>query len=186
MDTDRAGDMIDRISICGIVFKFGNRTINWISRKHTYCSSVVYRSWVYSKFCFAESCVDAYVIERLRLPSERTNKSLREDSLSYIRFIKNERACARNKRLDVKNGTCVCLTKWYVRETKIQFEYCPSKQNKAGIYLTKQYFNDFWKSFPEYGCPTRIWRLMLRGGVTNATLTSLVFILYSNIICLNI
>lgn len=89
MHADRAGDIIDRKSICGIVFKFGNRTINWISKKqYTYCSSVVYRSWVCSKLCSPENCVDAYFIERLRIPSDRTNTRLREDNLSCIRFIK--------------------------------------------------------------------------------------------------
>lgn len=103
MHADRAGDMIDRKSICGILFKFGNRTINWFSKKqYTYCSSVVYRSWVYGKFCFPENCVDVYFIERLRIPSDRTNTRLREDNLTCLRFIKNERACSRNEQIDVK------------------------------------------------------------------------------------
>lgn len=132
VDADWAGDVADRKSISGYLFKIGSSCVAWFCRKQTSVAlSSTEAEFVAASMATQEAVWMRQLLQDLGFPQDGPT-SLMEDNQSCIKFIENERASSRIKHLDVKR----CFVHDMVKKKEVKLKYCPSEENDADL-LTK-------------------------------------------------
>jgi hypothetical protein len=130
-DADWAGDEMTRKSMSGFIFKLGDSTISWGSKKQ----SVVALSTTEAEYiALSLACQEAVWLRNLlgdfKLKQEET--IIYEDNQGAITLSKNPSNHSRTKHIDIKYH--------YVRDLitrkEVNILYCPSK-NMLGDIFTK-------------------------------------------------
>ena len=131
-DADWAGDLDDRMSTSGYVFKLSGAAVSWRSKKQS-CVSLSTAEAEY--MALASAAQEAVWMQRLQNDlNEASVKStlIYEDNQSTLCMAKNPQYHGRAKYIDIKF--------YYIREQvekkAIQLEYCESK-NMVADMLTK-------------------------------------------------
>jgi hypothetical protein len=131
-DADWAGDVVDRKSNTGYVFKYKGSVINWVSRKQ---QCVTLSSTEAEYVAVANACQEAIWLQNLLTDfCEPQIKPIviNEDNQSCIKLVNNEKLNSRTKHIDVK----VHFVKELANKGEIMIQYCPSECMLADI-LTK-------------------------------------------------
>ena len=126
-DADWAGDLDDRRSTSGNLFKLSEAAVSWRSKKSCVALSTAEAEYM----ALASAAQEAVWMQRLQNDlNEASVKStlIYEDSQSTICMAKNPQYHGRAKHIDIKFH--------YIREQAIQLEYCESK-NMVADMLTK-------------------------------------------------
>lgn len=132
VDSDWAGDAIDRKSNSGYIFKFGNSLIEWKSHKQQ-CVSLSSTEAEY--IALAECCQQLLWIIKLTNSfgiEVRYPIKVNEDNQSCIKIAEKEKFERNTKHIDTKFN----FVKELVKSQKIQLHYCPTSEMIADI-LTK-------------------------------------------------
>lgn len=131
-DADWGGDVEDRKSNSGYVFKLYGATICWRSRKQP---CVALSSTEAEYIALSEACQEGIWLMQLMKDFHVTDLSqmiIFEDNQSCIKLVKTERVGARSKHIDTKHHFIRDL----MNDGRFVLEYCPSEMMMADI-LTK-------------------------------------------------
>lgn len=130
-DADWAGDIKERKSTSGFIFKLGDGTISWSSRKQ---SNVTLSSTEAEYVSLSEACQEAQWLQMLLKDFGIIDGKIivNEDNQSCLKILSEDKINPRTKHIDVKFH--------YVRELfkkeVFSFVYCPTENMVADI-LTK-------------------------------------------------
>lgn len=131
-DADWSADTDDRKSNSGFLFKLGQATIGWVSRKQT-CVSLSTMEAEY--IALSEACREVLWLRKLLQDfNERQDgpTTVLEDNISCIDFVAIDRSSRRSKHIDTR----VHFAKDLSEKGIVTIEYCPSASMIADI-LTK-------------------------------------------------
>lgn len=131
-DADWAGDVLDRKSTSGYVFKYRGGTISWCSRKQ---SSVALSSTEAEYVSVAEACQEALLLKQLLQDFGEDHENpaiIYEDNQSCLRILENDKTSQRTKHIDIKYH----FAKDLCQRGDIQFIFCPTTDMTADL-LTK-------------------------------------------------
>lgn len=130
-DADWAGDLNDRKSTSGFIFKLGDAVISYASRKQ---QNVTLSSTEAEFVSLAEASQEFLWLSQLMKEFEINiqNPIIFEDNQSCLKIIQDEKISPRSKHIDVKY--------YFVRDLlktgKVLYKYCPTDSMMADI-LTK-------------------------------------------------
>ena len=131
-DADWAGDLNDRKSTSGYVFKMSGAAITWMSKKQT-CVALSTAEAEYMALSMATQ--EAIWLKRLLTDlneKEDGPLTIYEDNQSTICMAENPKFHGRAKHIDIKHH----YVRNQVNEKKIELKYCPSEYMIADM-LTK-------------------------------------------------
>ena len=131
-DADWAGDLDDRRSTSGYLFKLSGAAVSWRNKKQ---SCVALSTAEAEYMALASAAQEAVRMQRLQNElNEASVKSILiyEDNQSTIRMAKNPQYHGRAKHIDIK----FLYIREQVEKKAIQLEYCESK-NMVADMLTK-------------------------------------------------
>ena len=141
-DADWAGNVTDRKSTSGYIFKYNGGTISWSSRKQS-CVSLSSTEAEYIKI--AEACQEATYLKNLLLDFNQINEDsviMYEDNQSCLKLIENEKMNQRTKHIDVKYHFAKSLKESGI----VEFINCPTEDMVADLF-TKPLLNIKLKKF---------------------------------------
>jgi len=131
-DADFANDPRDRISVSGYVYKLGNGTITWSSKKQ---NAVSLSSTEAEYMAMAHAACEAIwlrnLFEELYL-KQKTLTILYGDNISVLTIARDPQYHARSKHFDIKSH----YIRDRIRDQVIKDVYCPTEEMVADI-LTK-------------------------------------------------
>ncbi|KXJ62395.1 hypothetical protein RP20_CCG013186 [Aedes albopictus] len=131
-DADWSGDITDRKSNTGYLFKLGEATIAWASRKQT---SVSLSSMEAEYTALSEACKELIWIRRLLEDMSCKQEGptvMFEDNMSCINFVEVERQSRRSKHIDTR----MHFTRELVENGIAVLQHCVSENMTADL-LTK-------------------------------------------------
>lgn len=130
-DADWAGDINDRKSTSGFIFKLGDAVISYASRKQ---ANVTLSSTEAEYVALAEASQELLWIMQLMKEFEINISSpvIFEDNQSCLKILQDEKISPRSKHIDVK----FYFVRDLYRSNSVLFNYCPTKSMLADI-LTK-------------------------------------------------
>jgi hypothetical protein len=145
-DSDYAGDLDDRKSTSGYVFKIGSGAISWSSKKQPIVTlSTTEAEFVAAASCACQSIWLRNVLQHLRIDQNST--VIFCDNSSSIKLSKNPIMHGRCKHIDVRFHFLRDLTK----EGVIELVFCKSKEQLADIMTKPLKLDSFCKIRNELG-----------------------------------
>ena len=131
-DSDWAGDIVTRRSTSGYVFKLGQSTISWSSkRQQTVAKSSTEAEYVALAMATQEVVWLRRLLSDLGIDTSAPTE-LREDNQGAIDLSKNPKHHGRTKHIDVSHH----FTRERIAMNEIDVKYVPSNQNLADV-MTK-------------------------------------------------
>lgn len=131
-DSDYAGDLDDRRSTSGFVFKLGARAISWASKKQPVVAlSTTEAEYMAATLCACQCVWLRRVLEKIEV-EEKTATMIMCDNSSTIQLSKNPVFHGKSKHIDVKFHFLRDL----VNNGVIKLSYCASENQTADI-MTK-------------------------------------------------
>ncbi len=131
-DADWAGDVNNRKSTSGYVFKFGNSVITWSSKQQR---TIALSSCEAEYIAVSSACQEALWLQKLLndvgVP-QNNPVTIFEDNQGAIKLSKAQRDHSRTKHIDIRHH----FIRQLVEDGQIHLEYCPTDQMIADI-LTK-------------------------------------------------
>ena len=137
VDADWAGDKSDRKSNSGYLFKLGEGTISWLSKKQgSVALSSTEAEYIAAALASQELVWLRQLLSDLHMPCTQST-TLYEDNQGCIKIACNEKISARTKHIDVRHH--------HLRDLQtrgiIDLEYCASEQMLADV-MTKPLARD--------------------------------------------
>lgn len=133
VDSDWAGDKVDRKSTAGYAFKVFGCTISWMSRKQEAVAlSSTEAEYVAISLAVSEACWIQNMISDFRLYKDKVNVTLFEDNQGAIKVCKSSFYHTKLKHVDIR----VHFVRNKIKENNIQIEYISTKE-QLGDILTK-------------------------------------------------
>lgn len=140
-DSDYTGDLDDRKSTSGYVYKFGSGAISWSSKKQ----AIVTLSTTEAEFVVASSCACQGIWLRKILhhlyQTQRSCTKIYCDNSSSIKLSKNLVLHGRCKHIDVRYHFLRYLTK----DGTIELMHCTSENQLADIFTKPLKLESFCK-----------------------------------------
>ena len=142
-DSDWATGKVDRKSISGYVFLFGESLVSCSSKKQT----VVALSSMEAEYIALSSSTQEGIWLRNLLtsisfpPNDPT--TIKQDNQATITFSETNKISQRSKHIDVRHY----FVKQAIEDSQIMLEYIPSKENLEDIFtklLGKEQFEYLW------------------------------------------
>lgn len=131
-DSDYAGDLNDRRSTSGYVFKLGSGAVSWASKKQPVVAlSTTEAEYIAAALCACQCVWLKRVLEKLGV-AEKSGTAIMCDNSSTIQLSKNPVFHGRSKHIDVKFHFLRDL----VNDGVIKLNYCSSENQVADI-MTK-------------------------------------------------
>jgi len=132
VDADWAGDISDRKSTSGYIYKLGQSPVSWSSKKQAYVTlSSTEAEYVSAAYASQEVIWIRQLLDDLGLPATHPI-SLYEDNQGCIKLAASEKINARTKHIDVRHHHLPDL----VDRDVINFVYCETN-NMVADALTK-------------------------------------------------
>jgi hypothetical protein len=138
-DSDFAGDITDRKSTSGWLYKIGGNAISWKSQKQKLVAmSTTEAEYVSASEATKEALWLQDLLQELKLAKGKVTV-LNQDNQSAIFLEKNHSVKQRSKHIDIKYH----FIRELVHQGKITIRYCPTQEMTADIFtkpLSKQLF----------------------------------------------
>lgn len=142
VDSDWAGDKVDRKSTAGYVFKVFGCSVSWASKKQSSVAlSTTEAEYVALSLAASEACWLQYMLKDFKL-GERVKVKLFEDNQSAIKVCKSPYYHNKLKHIDIR----VHFIRNKIREGNIEVVYLSSREQLGDLLtkpLGKSLFEDF-------------------------------------------
>jgi len=139
VDADWAGDKADRKSTSGYVFRLGDGTVAWSSRKQTSVAmSSTEAEYIAASYASKELLWFRQLLKDMNIPMKGPT-IIHEDNQGCIRLIESDRCGGRTKHIDV----CYHQIRDLQERKVIKIQYCPTEEMLADLFtkpLTKERF----------------------------------------------
>lgn len=131
VDADWGGDINDRKSTSGFVFKLGNACIGWTSKKQT---TVALSSTEAEYIAMCHACGEAMwlsqLLQDMKILKQQSPIPMFEDNQGCIAMIKSDKVNQRSKHISIKYH----YIKQLYKENKIDVQYCPTECMIADMF----------------------------------------------------